>query len=391
MTETPSPENTSNIATGASYGVTVRAEHAVNAVKNAMQKAGIKSASSVLLFLSNGYSLQSSQEAKIAIKAAAKTASTVQVFGCSAAGLLSEEDCFLDGEGAVAMVFPNGCALSPASVLGVQDNPQENSQENPANQQLLCISSPESSKIAINHLEQEMIGAISSNEFGQGDFPVWQGSRISKTGFFHAGFATNENALTGHTVVSQGVRRLSKNQKITEANNNCLLTIDSVPSTESIKNALPENLFDLFREQPFHTLCASSESTDAEGLSQDFIKLHNVVAVDDYEESIYLSGNIKTDQHLFWAIRDRGLAEEEIRHNLQSLAKRVKQPKFAFLFTSISRGPYFFNDEDVDLEAFKKVFPGVPLIGIYSTGEISPGKHYSALSRRYSSVLTVYE
>jgi len=383
MTDLPTTLTSFGIATGASYGVTAKAEHAANAVANAMQKANVKSASSVLLFLSNGYSLNTSQEAKLAIKAAAKKASTVQVFGCSAVGLLTEEDSFLDGEGAVAMVFPNDCALSPASVLA--------SQEQTKKELLLCISSPENSKIAINHHDQAMIGAISSNEFGQGDFPVWQGSRLSKNGFFHAGFNTEEKTITPHTVISQGVRRLSKNQLISEANSNCLLTIDSVPATESIKDALPDNLYDLFMEQPYHTLCATSESNNAEGLNQNFFKLHNVVAIDENEESIFLSGKIKTNQHLFWAIRDRGLAEEEIRHNLQSLAKRVKQPKFAFLFSSISRGPYFFNDKDVDLTLFQETFPGVPLIGIYGTGEISPGTHYSALYRRYSSVLTVFE
>ena len=375
--------NSHGIATGSSYGVTVKPDHATNAVNNAMQKAKVNSASSVLLFLSNGYSLNTSQDAKLAIKAAAKAASTVQVFGCSAVGLLTEENSFMDGEGAIAMIFPSDCTLSPANILSSKSFTESDL--------LLCISSPENSKIAINHRNQAMIGAISSNEIGQGDFPIWQGSRLCKDGFFHAGIHTENKSITPHTVISQGVRRLSKNQRISEANNNCLLSIDNVPATESIKDALPDNLYDLFMEQPYHTLCASSESNNVEGLNQDFFKLHNVVAINENEESIYLSGKVKTDQHLFWAIRDRGLAEEEIRHNMLSLAKKIKQPKFAFLFTSISRGPYFFNDEDIDLALFQETFPEVPLIGIYGTGEISSGTHYSALSRRYSSVLTVFE
>ena len=383
MIESKTSLASSGIATGVSYGSTVKPEHASDAVINAIKKANIKSVSSVLLFLSNGYALNTSNDAKLAIKAAAKAASTVQVLGCSAVGLLTEENYFLDGEGAVAMVFPNDCTLSPANVIA--------SQKDINNETLLCISSPETSKIAINHHDQAMIGAISSNEFGQGDFPVWQGSRLNKNGFLHAAFHDENQPIKAHTVISQGVRRLSKNQLISEANSNCLLTIDSVPATESIKNALPDNLYDLFMEQPYHTLCASSESNSADGLNQNFFKLHNVVAIDENEESIYLSGKIQTNQHLFWAIRDRGLAEEEVRHNLQSLATQVKHAKFAFLFTSVSRGPYFFNDEDIDLALFKEAFPNVPLIGIYSTGEISPGTHYSALSRRYSSVLTVFE
>lgn len=365
------------IATGLAQGPTAKLEHVTEAVQQAMQKAGLSRAASVLLFLSNGYAL----DPKHALKAAAKQACTLQVYGCSAVGLLNEQHSLLDVEGAVAMVFPNDCSLSPANVLIEQEQLSDE-------QALLCITSPQSSKIAINHFAHNMLGAISSNEFGQGDFPIWQGSRISKSGFFHAAF---NSPLTQHTVVSQGVRRLSKNQRISESNSNCLLSIDHVPAAESIKLALPDNLYDLFVEQPYHTLCAVSENESAEGLNQNFFKLNNVVTVDEQEESIYLSGKVKTNQHLFWAIRDRSLAKEEIRHNMQALKEQVKKPKFAFLFTSISRGPYFFSKEDADLKAFQDYFPNVPLIGIYGTGEISPGAHYNALSRRYASVLTLFE
>ncbi len=368
--------NNDSIATGIRFGATAKPEHAREAVAAAMEKAKLSNAASVILFLTNGYA----QQPQAAITAAAKQASTLQVYGCTAAGLFSEQEWLLDVEGAVAMVFPNECALEPASVLASREQLTRN-------MPLFCLTSPQSSNIAINQWDQGMIGAISSNEYGQGDFPIWQASRLSKTGFIHAGFAAD---LQCDIAVSQGIRRLSKNQIISTSYNNCIQSVDGLPAAQSLQKALPENVYDMFLEQPYHTLCAQSENSSGDGLNNGFFKLNNVVAIDQEEQSIYLSGSAKKGRHIFWALRDRSLAKQEMKHNLQSLQKSIKAPKFALIFSSISRGPYFYGEQDCDLQLFQQHFPEVPLIGIYSTGEISPGSHYAALSRRYSSVIAVY-
>jgi small ligand-binding sensory domain FIST len=379
------------IATGEKFGATAKTEYIVDAIQSALTKANLKSASSVLLFLTNGYT----QDPRPALKAAAKTAGTIQVFGATATGLFTENNWLLDDEGAVAMVFPEECDLQPVNLLKANQKFDENLP-------LVCLTSPEQSKIAINHYPHHMNGAVTSNSYGASEYPIWQASRIAKTGFLHAGFNfTSENdgktnsKLIAHTVISQGTRRISSNLKLDDVKDNRIFKVNRKAAISSLKETIPENIYSMFLEQPYHTLCAVSEASDdsaLNALNKDFYKLFNIVGVDNDDNSIYLSGKVKTNQHCFWALRDRAIAEKEIENKLNHLSKKAENPCFAILFCSESRGPYFYGkDKDMDLELFKQYFPNTPLIGIYSSGEISAGSHYDALLRRYSSVLTVFE
>ena len=76
-------------------------ELAAEAVRNALQGAGLQRADSVLLFLTRDYV----RHAQPAIVAAARAAGTLQVSGCTAFGLLTEQGWLLDQPGAAALVF----------------------------------------------------------------------------------------------------------------------------------------------------------------------------------------------------------------------------------------------------------------------------------------------
>ncbi len=397
MTKSVNNSKIFNIASAEKYGATAKVEHVVDAVKMALKKAQLKNASSVLLFLTNGYN----QNPKPALKAAAKAAGTIQVYGATAVGLLTHNEWIMDHEGAVAMVFPEDCDLQPANLLNSQNKLSESLP-------LLCLTSPEQSKIAINDSTWEqhpMFGAITSNAFGSNEYPIWQASRITKNGFVHANFNTPANKpLTAHTIVSQGVRRISSNLLIDESNDNCISQVSGQTPTLSLQQSIPDNMYSMLLEQPYHTLCAVSEAIHVDedqqnaaktgavnALNKDFYRLFNIVGIDEERQSVFLSGKVKTRQCCFWALRDNAIAEQEWDHSLKQLAKSIQQPEFAILFCSESRGPYFHGgNDDTDLRLFKHYFPDTPLIGVYSSGEISAGAHYQSLLRRYSSVLTIY-
>jgi len=115
---------------------------------------------------------------------------------------------------------------------------------------------------------------------------------------------------------------------------------------------------------------------------------------------VFVSDSIKQGQQCFWALRDKGIAKQEMESKLRELSQKIKHPAFAFMFSSESRGPYFYADEqslrsgkeqDTDLALFQKYFPNTPLIGIYSNGEISKGYRDHVLLRRYSCVVNIFE
>src|SRR3990172_6531623 len=89
------------VARGLSRGPRADAAHAARAVRTAMKRAGLTRANGVLLFLTPHYA----QNPDTALRAAAREAGALSVMGCTAAGLLTEENWLLDSPGAAAMVF----------------------------------------------------------------------------------------------------------------------------------------------------------------------------------------------------------------------------------------------------------------------------------------------
>lgn len=362
------------VATGSSYGALPEDDHAKQAVSRAMAKMEADATiGSVLLFLSGAYA----HSPESALKAAAKTAGTPQIFGCCALSLLTEEEWLMDIEGAVAMVFPNEMALQPLQVLerlGVGGHT------------VLTLTSPNAATIAVNSTEKTQIGAISSDEFGHGPFSIWQSGRISEKEFCLTAFP---NSLNAHILVVDGVKRLSSNLQINLAERHTLKQVGE----KSAFDSLPEQLKVIAESKPYALLCAISETNEADDLSNGHFKLHHVVSLDKASGEIILSGNPKAGRHLFWAVRDPNEAERSMQQQLQTLSKTLtKEPVFALMFPNMGRGPEFFAGRDRDLECFQETFPDTPLIGFYGNGEITPGaRHGKALIKRYSTVLAVYE
>jgi small ligand-binding sensory domain FIST len=61
-----------------------------------------------------------------------------------------------------------------------------------------------------------------------------------------------------------------------------------------------------------------------------------------------------------------------MRQTLARLATGAPAPAAALLFSCIGRGPYFYGGEDRDLDVLRERFPGLPLLGVYGTGQIAP-------------------
>ena len=105
---------TRNVATGLSHGHRAFPEHAENAVKRALTKAGRERANAILLFLTPEYAANPEP----ALRAAARAGGCLQVVGCTGAGILTESEWVLDSPGAAAMVLAGNMQLNiaPAAI-----------------------------------------------------------------------------------------------------------------------------------------------------------------------------------------------------------------------------------------------------------------------------------
>ena len=125
-----------------------------------MERAQLTHANSVLLFLTPEFA----RDPQPALRAASKAANCMQVIGCSAAGIFTEEDWVLDTPAAAAMVFGGNVPLAPAH--DIHADPLVFSLAAPNATNRPCIKPP-----------GQRFGGISRDATGQGPFKVWSGAR----------------------------------------------------------------------------------------------------------------------------------------------------------------------------------------------------------------------
>ena len=356
------------VATGAAYGATPKDEYAREAVQKALAKMRPCTVGSVLIFLSNAYA----HNPQNAIKEAAKAAGTPLVFGCCAAGLLTEEEWLLDVDGAVAMVFPQELGLQPLRVLRPQGIVPE---------MVFTLASPNAMEIAISASRCSQFGAVTTDEYGQGPYSVWQSGQIVEQEYSQLAFSPQ---LQSALVVSEGIERLSPIMQINKTNGNFLLEVDQEPAFDNIQKYLQTN-------SRFDILCAVSETNSPDSMAQGHYELIHVLSIDQTNKSVTLSDKVNAGRQIFWARRSTENALTSMQTELATAQSVLtKEPEFALMFPNVSRGPEFFGGIDRDLESFKHTFPGTPLIGFYSNAEISPGFKSPAVIKHHSTVTAVF-
>jgi small ligand-binding sensory domain FIST len=359
-------------ATGISYGALPKAEHARIAIEKAKQNLGSRTISSVLLFLTNGYA-HAPQEA---LREAARASSTTQIFGCCSSGLITDQEWLIDAQGAAAMVFSNDCPLQPLNLI----------KQTPDTSLVLCA--PSNATQAVNEYDIPMLGALSSDEYGHGPFPVWQSAKLVEKGYINAAFTGSVRTQIRSAPCTQ---QLSPIARIDRCNGHSLVEINGQSAVDSLFSSLPDNLTGISRKQAYNLLCAVSENIDSESLRGGNFKLHHIVSIDEEKGVIHLSGSIKEKHYLYWAMRDETVARKRLESSVTSAAGKHRGiPDFAILFSNIGRGPEFYGGQDQDIEIFKSQFPTTPFIGLYSNGEVAPGQKLAGLIRRYSTTFGLY-
>jgi len=355
-----------NIATSIVIGKQVSADLAKTAVSNAMAKAKLNIANSVLLLLSSEFA----GNPLPAIKAAAKAANCTQVMGCSASGIFTEDDWVVDAPAVAAMVLGGDVSLSL---------PPLHESELP----LLTLSAPNAINTTwLNH--HIRYGGVSGDATGRGPFSVWQNAKGNVTGHIEA-HVTGTKIATG---VSHGLKLLTEAHKVMQSdqfdilllgNHNPIKLLDKAWKThQKQKAAIPLHLI----------MAVYADSIEA--IRNGNFHQTPVISCNDDSASVTLAQKIPEGKFLCWAIRDVNVAQNDMRNTIHTLENTLNaKPDFGLLFSCMGRGPYFYEGLDLDLAAIKKALPDMPLLGFYGNGEIARiGNNNQLLP--YSAVLSLF-
>jgi len=336
------------------------------AVSNAMLKADITVASSVLLLLTSEFA----DDPQPAITAAAKAANCTQVFGCSATGIFTEEDWVLDSPAAAVMVFGGNVSI-------------QTTKQHHTNQALLTISAPNAINSTWLNDGNVRYGGVSGDAMGQGPFSVWQNAKGGNTGKVDA-YITGVNLASN---ASHGLKLLTKPKKIQQLtdfdierldNKTPLITLQKAWNTHS-KSDSPA---------PLHLMMAAY-ANNAETIIRGEFNQTNLISHDEVSGSVTLAQPLEVGQYLSWGLRDQKAAEADLLLTIHQLIHELgTTPKFGLLFSCLGRGP-FYDGIDHDLKLIAQQLPNMPLIGFYGNGEIAniAGKNQLL---PYSAVLSLF-
>lgn len=356
------------VATGLAVGKEAHPSLAREAVAQAMRSAGLEIANSVLLFLTSEFARNPAP----ALRAAAAAASCIEVMGCSAPGIFTEQNWVVDGPAAAAMVFGGEMRLLPAP-------------KPPAGQSLLALAAPNGINITWLAKPGVRFGGVSGDATGQGPFSVWQRGKGAPGGHCEAVLAGVQGAIG----VSHGVRVLSEPRPVTAAHGYDLVFLDGKPALESMQRAYDARRGAFGDVLPMHRLMLGIADSPESAMHGDY-RLAALVCANETERSVTLTTRLEPGQLVFWLLREPDAAQRDLEDTVSRLQEKLSaHPDFGLLFSCLGRGPYFYNGVDRDLELMQQMLPDMPLIGFYGNGEIAPVNGVNELLQ-YSAVLGLF-
>jgi len=336
------------------------------AVTNAMFKADISVASSVLLLLTSEFA----DDPQPAITAAAKAANCTQVFGCSATGIFTEEDWVLDSPAAAVMVFGGDVSIQSAK-------------HHKTNQALLTISAPNAINSTWLNDGSTRYGGVSGDAVGQGPFSVWQNAKGGNTGKVDA----NITGVKLATKASHGLKMLTKPKKIQQWSQFDIEQLDNRTALARLQKAWKSHSKS-DSPAPLHLMMAVY-ANNAETINRGEFNQTNLISHDEASGSVTLAQPLEVGQYLSWCLRDQNAAEADLLLTTQQLIQELgATPEFGLLFSCLGRGP-FYDGIDHDLKIIAQQLPNMPLLGFYGNGEIAniAGKNQLL---PYSAVLSLF-
>jgi small ligand-binding sensory domain FIST len=329
-------------ASGLARGREPSPQLAAAAVAAALARAGRDRADRVVLFLTRDHA----RLAQPTLVAAARAAGCLEVAGCTAGGLFTEDGWVLDRPAAAALVI----ARDGAPAAGDGESP------------LLSFTG----RAALPHEWQ-----IAPARAGllDADATVWAHGRLAAD----AGATLALPGVRTRLALSTGLRRLGEPHTVDAVAGYDLVRLGGQAASDSLRRCLPA---ELRADPPLHRIALVRQA--------DMPAIAILATAGD--GALTLSEPLTAGERVAWALRSPLGAEEDMRQSLVAVDPE-KRPDFALMFSCLGRGPLFHGGDDRDLLVFRERFPATPLLGAYGSGQIAPSAGGNRLF--HNSVVTL--
>lgn len=191
-------------------------------------------------------------------------------------------------------------------------------------------------------------------------------------------------ALTGpyrmEVVVAQGGEPVGQAWTVTGVDRNRITTISNRPALDVLKETLAALGEEQGDDPPILMGFPMNEYQDAFRRG-DFV-VRGMLGVDEESGSLLVGSIPRVGQTVQFHLRDPQAATTEAEWLLGNLAAQFEREHLVagVVCTCKGRGKAMFGSEDHDALAIRDAFPGLPVAGMFSLGEIGPVKGVPAIN-----------
>lgn len=184
------------------------------------------------------------------------------------------------------------------------------------------------------------------------------------------------------TRLTQGVTPIGPRHRVTDSNENLLITLDNRPALEVLYEDIGEILSrDLSRAAGYIFAALSIPGSD----TRDYL-VRNLIGADTTQKIVGISELVPPDAELMFCRRDAAAAHDDMSRMLQELRQGLQAPpRGAVYYSCLGRGEGLFGTKSAELKLISEVLGDFPLVGFFANGEISHDHLYG-----YTGVLTLF-
>lgn len=186
------------------------------------------------------------------------------------------------------------------------------------------------------------------------------------------------------TIVSQGCRPIGEPLTITNAQENLLFTLGSIPAYD-ILNQVFQGLTEKERSRAQGNLFAGLAMSEyVEDFKRGDFLIRNILGADPNVGAVAVGARLRVGQTMQYQLRDRVSADEDLRELCETVAAgasskpitsthtAIGKPFAHLLFSCNGRGRSLFRVANHDANILKDVFGPLPSTGFFCNGEIGP-------------------
>ena len=317
------------------------------------------------------------------------------LIGCSSSGVIADATCHESAPGIslMAMWLP-GAVLTPLRIESVPATwpwDETVSQDNVSG--IILFSEPyrtdaQSTLVGLRRTcpGVPMVGALASTTASDRRAWVYLGDSVYAQGAVAVAIEGPYDLLVN---VSQGGTPIGSPWTITSTDHNQIITISNRRAIDVMHDTLDEIAANGFGVDDLLVGFPMDEYQD-HFVREDFVA-RGILGTENATGSIMVGGIPRQGQSIQFLLRDPSAASADLTARLQAL-QHLQPPVVGGILSSCKgRGAAMFGRNDHDAAAVARALPDVPVIGLYSAGELGPVRHVPAYNAFAASLGLIVE